>query len=592
MGAAKAGSSVGPRALARKSKPTDVERTKGDSRHLRGGLTAALLDSAPGLDHLDQRVAKFHGIYQQEDRDGRALARVTGTAREPNFMVRVAVPAGQLTADQYLALDELAEDVVYNRGFRVTTRQDVQLHGVRKADLARAIRRINEVGLTTLGGCGDVERNVVAPPAPIRDTGHRALQALASDLAQALAPATGAYREIWLGDTPSDLAGEEEPLYGDAYLPRKFKTGLALPEDNSVDVHAQDVGLIGVVEAGELTGANVLVGGGAGLTHRRPETYARLASPLGFVARPYLVETVKVVAGMFRDYGDRTDRRHSRLKYVVEEWGIEAFRREFESRASFPLEEWVETGPLEHRDWLGCHPQGDGRWLYGVYVENGRILDDGRRRWKSALRTLVTTLRPRVAFTAQQNLLLADLSEEDLPKVEQILDAYRIPRPDRLSFVRRHALACPALPTCGLALAESERVAGEVVDSFERAFAARGLDDVPLTLRMTGCPNGCTRPYSADLALVGRKAGHYDVYLGGGLQGARLAELYAESVPLERLVARLEPLLDDWQRRRLPKEGLGDFYDRCLRRALRRDILTGAKAEASGLPSDARPDDA
>jgi len=579
------------RPLARKDKLSGVELAKRASRRLRGGLRESLDGAEPGLSETDRRVAKFHGIYQQEDRDARALARVTGAGRRPNFMVRVKIPAGQLTAGQYLAMDELAEEVVYNRSLRITTRQNFQLHGVLKGDLKRTIRRVNDVLLSTLCGCGDVERNIVAPPAPLAHGGHRALHSLAVELTEAMTPATNAYHEIWLDGERVESSRESEPLYGEQYLPRKFKTGLALPEDNSADVHDQDVGLIGIVEAGDLLGANVLVGGGSGLTHRKAETYARLATPLGFVERRDLVAAVQAIAGMFRDFGDRTDRHHARLKYVVEEWGIDAFRAEFEQRAAFPLHPWVETAPLQHRDWLGPHEQGDGRWLYGVYVENGRVIDDPGRRWKTALRTIVETLQPTVALTPQQNLLLADLEEGDLRKIELILETYRLPLPQSLSFVRRHALACPALPTCGLALAESERVAAGVTAEFERALVRLGLDDTPLTLRMTGCPNGCARPYNADLGIVGRKAGHYDVFVGGGLDGTRLGELYAESIPRERLVGRLEPLLEDWAERRMPKEGLGDFYDRCLRGEGRRDLLSGAKGAGSEAPS-ARPENA
>ena len=570
-----------PFVLARKSKPSDVERTKLDSANLRGSLRESLEDGDPGLSDLDQRVAKFHGIYQQDDRDARAVSRLTGVASGATFMVRTKIPAGQMSADQYLAMDQLAEEVVYNRSLRITTRQNLQLHGLLKGDLKKSIQRVNEVLISTLCGCGDVERNIVAPPAPLADRGHLALHRLALALTEAMTPATNAYHEIWLDGECVDSSREVESLYGESYLPRKFKTGLGLPEDNSGDVHGQDVGLIGIVESGELRGANVLVGGGSGMTHRKSETYARLATPLGFVEEADLVGTVQTIASIYRDYGDRTDRRHARLKYIVEEWGIDVFRTEFEERAGFALHPWVETGPLQHRDWLGAHAQGDGRWLYGIWLENGRIIDDARHRWKSALRTLVETLRPTVVLTPQQNLLLADLAEDEIPKVEKILRAYALPTPESLSFVRRHALACPALPTCGLALAESERIAPELGLAFERAFADLGLDDTPVTIRSTGCPNGCVRPYNADVGLVGRKPGHYDMFVGGSLTGTRLGELYAEGVPQDLLVARLQPLLEDWARRRKHEEGLGDFYERCWRADTRRDLLTGEKAEPS-----------
>ena len=566
-----------PRVLARKAKPSSVEDTKRASRHLRGGLAEALLDDETGFSELDQRVAKFHGIYQQEDRDARSVARLTGAKRQATFMVRTKIPAGQMTAEQYLALDRLAEDLVYNRSLRITTRQNFQLHGLLKGDLKQAIQRVNAALISTLCGCGDVERNIVAPPAPLAHSGHRALHELADELTKAMTPATHAYYEVWFDEERVDSSLETEPVYGSAYLPRKFKTGLALPEDNSADVHGQDVGLIGIVESGELRGANVLVGGGSGLTHRKAETYARLATPLGYVERPHLVSAVQTIASIYRDFGDRTDRRHARLKYIVEEWGIDVFREEFERRAPFPLASWIETPPLEHRDWLGPHAQGDGRWLYGIWLENGRIIDDARYRWKTALRTLVETLRPTVVLTPQQNLLLADLREEQIPDVEKVLRAYALPLPEDLSFVRRHSLACPAMPTCGLALAESERVATDVSLAFERALEDLGLDDTPLTLRMTGCPNGCVRPYNADLGLVGRKPGHYDVFVGGTLAGTRLGEIHAESVPQDELVPRLMPLLEDWAARREPGEQLGDFYDRLHRARGRRDLLTGAR---------------
>lgn len=465
-----------PGVLARKSRETAVERTKRASRHLRGGLREALRDTDSGLSDLDQRVAKFHGIYQQEDRDAKAIARLTGAPRTAQFMVRTRLPAGRLTATQYLAIDRLADDVVHDGSLRITTRQNFQLHGIAKGALAHAIRRINEAGVSTLCGCGDVERNVVAPPAPLAHAGYRELHALADEIAEAMAPATGAYREVWLDGEGVDAAAEleSEPLYGETYLPRKFKTGLALPGDDSAGVHSQDVGLIGIYEDGALLGANVLVGGGAGLTHRKAETYARMATPLGFVARAHLTDVVRTIASIYRDFGDRTDRRHARLKYVVEEWGIDVFRAEFERRADFALEPWVETGPLRHRDWLGPHDQGHGRWLYGIHLENGRIIDDARRRWKTVLRTLAEMLRPSVVLTADQNLLLADLEHEDLAKVEAVLSAYGLPLPAGMSPVRRHAMACPALPTCGLALTESERVAPDLVAAFERTVGRAG----------------------------------------------------------------------------------------------------------------------
>lgn len=323
------------------------------------------------------------------------------------------------------------------------------------------------------------------------------------------------------------------------------------------------------------------------MTHRKRETYARLATPLGFVERPHLVETVRTIAGIYRDFGDRTDRRHARLKYVVEEWGIDAFRAEFRRRADFPLLPSVETGPLEHRDWLGAHPQGDGRWLYGIWIESGRIIDTPDRKWKSGLRALVESLRPEIALTPAQNLIVSGLDEAQIPELERILDRHGIPRPAGLSPVRRLMLACPALPTCGLALAESERVAGAITDDFEALLRRLSLDDRAISLRITGCPNGCARPYDADIGIVGRKPGHYDVYVGGGLSRGRLAALHAEAIEQDRLAACLEPLLRRWGQERRADEGLGDYYDRAVRGPGRRDILSGAKDAATAASAEA-----
>lgn len=579
-----------PPVLARRGSPTSAEVNKRDSRFLRGGLRESLENGESGLDDMDERVAKFHGIYQQEDRDVRARARTTREERVANFMVRVKIPAGQLTTDQYLIMDRLADEVVFNRSLRITTRQNFQLHGLLKGDLKRAIRRVNEALLTTLCGCGDVERNIVAPPAPLVRSGHRLLHQLALALTEAMTPSTNAYHEIWLDGECIDTSRESEPIYGPQYLPRKFKTGIALPEDNSVEVHAQDVGLIAIVERGRLLGANLLVGGGAGLTHRKPETYARLATPLGHVESMHLVAAVQTIAGIYRDFGDRTDRRHARLKYLVEEWGIDTFRAEFERRASFPLLPWIETPPLQHRDWLGPHEQGDGRWLYGIYVENGRIIDDSRFRWKTAIRTLVEQLRPSVVLSPQQNLLFCDLDNADVGRVEQVLTRFGIPLPGTLSLVRRHALACPALPTCGLALAESERVSSEIIDGFEAVLSSLGVDETPLSVRMTGCPNGCVRTYSADIGLVGRKPGYYDVFVGGGLDGTRLGELYLEGVPQADIVDRLEPLLREWALRRTTEEHLGDYYERCRRGDSRRDLLSGEKSPTQPVAAQISPE--
>ena len=399
-------------------------------------------------------------------------------------------------------------------------------------------------------------------------------------LNQALSPTTHAYHEIWLNGERVDHDQESEPLYHDAYLPRKFKTGIAIPGDNSVDVYDQDMGLLAVIEDGQLQGVNLLVGGGMGLTHKRPETYARMATPLGFVATEHILEAVKTIIAMFRDYGDRTNRRHARLKYVVEEWGIDRFREEFIKRATFDVQPYIDQLPLQHLDHLGRHAQSDGRWYYGVHIPNGRIIDTPNIRFKSALKAIAIGLHPDVINTPNQNILFANIEESDIKTIEKILDTYRVPRAETLSQVRRHFMACPAMPTCGLALTESERVSPQIIDVIERKIEQLGVADIPITVRMTGCPNGCARPYTADIALVGHKPGCYDIFLGGSLRGDRIVELFAVNVPQEDIIINLGPVLESWAMDHHPNESFGDFYDRVYRLE-HSNLITGSKENPS-----------
>ncbi|MFW6059717.1 MAG: NADPH-dependent assimilatory sulfite reductase hemoprotein subunit [Phycisphaeraceae bacterium] len=528
----------------------------------------------------DKNIIKFHGIYQQDDRDTRAANKALGLDKDWMFMLRIKVPGGALTADQYLAMDQLADEITHNASLRVTTRQNFQLHGVLKGDLRKTIQHVNRVLLDSLCGCGDVERNIMAPPAPIQTPAYQTVRKLARELSDAMAPKTNAYHEVWLNGEKVDTSqqeNEDDPLYKDVYLPRKFKTGIALPTDNSIDAHSQDVGLIGLPdEDGNITGYNVLVGGGFGMTHKKPKTYARLASELGFIKPEHAIETVRVVATMHRDYGDRTDRTHARVKYIVEEYGIEAFRDEFNRRASFNLQPWQPLPELTHNDWLGKHEQGDGKYIYGVYIPCGRIINGDTVRLKTAIRKIVEAIRPNVTLTPTQNILFGDLTEDDLKKIERTLKALNVPTVDNMTATRRYAMACPAQPTCGLALTEAERVFDDVISDFEQEMRRLELDDEPITIRMTGCPNGCARPYSADIGLVGHKPGHYDIFIGGSLHGHRMAEFFQINVPQDQLVPTLRPLLEQWRDQRMPEESLGDFWVRTY--GINRDkphIVTG-----------------
>ena len=557
------------------------EGIKRQSRHLRGTIAETLESDATRFGETDIQLLKFHGTYQQDDRDHRR-ARSADEEKSYSFMARLTIPGGVLTAEQYLGLDTIADQHA-NGTLRVTTRQGIQYHGVLKGDLKPAIAGINQLLATTLAACGDVERNVMACPAPVNDEAHAAVMAAARGIAEALRPATRAYHEIWLDGERQATTQEEEPFYGDLYLPRKFKTAVALSTDNCVDIYSHDVGLIAIVEDGALRGFNLLVGGGLGMTHNKGDTMARLADPLAFVLPEHAVEAARTVAAIFRDHGNRADRRHARLKYLVAEWGLERFRREFALRASFPVADPVELPAPHYHDHLGKNAQPDGQWFLGVFVQSGRIADHADVRLKTALREVVARFQPGVRFTPQQNVLLTDLTEAAVSEIEVILRAHGVTAAADLSPVRRGSLACPALPTCGLAVAESERYLPAVLSSLEAELELLGLDQEPITVRMTGCPNGCARPYTADIAFVGRSLERYHVYVGGRLTADRVADLYDADVKSEDLMSRLRPLLTRWAKERTADEGLGDFYQRIVGNETPRRFITGREKPTSEL---------
>ena len=547
-----------------------VEVVKRNSRHLRGTIAETLAADVTHFGADDINLLKFHGTYQQDSRDERRQRSSAAEEKAYSFMIRVAIPAGAVTADQYLQLERIAVEHA-NGTLRVTTRQGFQFHGVLKSGLKATIAEINQQLLTTISACGDVQRNVMGCSAPLADTDHALVRQVAEAVASELRPSSRAYHEIWLDGQKQVSSEQEEPFYGDRYLPRKFKTAVGLSVDNCIDIYSQDVGLLGVVTDGRIEGFNLLVGGGLGMTHNKGDTTARLAQPLGFLSPADGVEAVLVVAAIFRDHGNRSDRRHARLKYLLAEWGIERFRDEFQRRASFQLRPPVLLPPLPFHDHLGRHRQPDGRFFYGVFIQSGRIVGS----IKDALHEIITRYRPGVRLTGQQNLLLTDLNDEQVLNVESILREHGVTPPAQLSAARRFSMACPALPTCGLAVAESERVLPDILDQFENELESLGLREVPVTIRMTGCPNGCARPYTADLAFVGRSLDLYNIYVGGSLAGDRLVDLYRADVATPDLLTALRPLLVRWASERMDSEGLGDFYQRILARPTPRAAVTG-----------------
>jgi sulfite reductase (ferredoxin) len=541
-----------------------VELIKAHSNLLRGDIEAELQSDELVFTESSTQVLKFHGVYQQEDRDRRKEARRLGLAKHHQMMVRTRIPGGVVSADAYLAHDRIAGRWG-NDTMRITTRQDFQLHGVLKGDLRSAIREINAGLLTTLGGCGDVERNIMCCPAPVVDRFRSEVARALAALVAECTPSTGAYHEIWLdGELAVDSrAPESEPLYGERYLPRKFKTAIALQDDNCVDVFANDLGLVALRgHDGGLAGFVALVGGGLGRTRNKPDTFAAVSQPIATVSVDEVVPFSRAVIEVQRDHGNRANRRHGRMKYLIADRGLPWFRDEVQRRVDFPLREAAPLTFPRVQDHLGWHEQGDGSLYLGVHVENGRIADTPALPLRAALREVVETIRPQLRLTALQNIIIAGVSPHDRPRVDAILDRHGVERADAVHPVRRLAMACPAIPTCGLAVAESERVLPELIRDIEALVDDAGLAESPISVRMTGCPNGCARPYLGDVGLVGTTLGKYDVFLGGDPGGARLNQLYAPAVPLESICSLLDPLLRAFATERQRDESFGDWSHR------------------------------
>ena len=538
-----------------------VESIKIASQGLYGPLAAEINTAEAYLSEAAKQLIKFHGLYQQHDREVRKHEL---QAEHYSFMLRTKLPGGELTAAQYLLLDDLADQYA-NGTLRLTTRQTIQFHGMVKWDVRPTIRALNQALITTLGACGDVVRNVMACPAPTSDPRRQQVQAFATELSLALAPATQAYHQIWLNG--EEMVNENphpvpEPLYGESYLPRKFKIGIAFEGDNCVDVFTQDVGLVALFDENTLLGFNLLVGGGMGLTHGKEETFARLADLVGFITPDQVLETVRAIVTVHRDFGNRENRKRARLKYVLHEWGVPRFQEELQARLSFPLAPARPQPAFTLEDHLGWHEQGDGRWYLGLYVESGRIADQPDHLLRSALRTLLQQYGFGVRLTAQQSLLLTNIPAELRDEVDHILLSHGVDPLGELSGVRRYSLACPALPTCGLAIAEAERTMPHLLGELEGVLEELGLRDESLTLRVTGCPNGCARPYVAEVALVGRSLNKYTLFLGGHPAGTRLAERFIDILPYEQVIPTLHTLLAHFQTHRHPAEPFGDFVHR------------------------------
>jgi len=559
-------------------KPSAAEGFKAASRGLRGTLAEDLgaTDAPGGLSDAAVTLLKFHGTYEQFDRDTATARKQAGQDKEWAFMVRVRAPAGRLTAAQWLALDALA-DRRADGTLRLTTRQGLQFHTVKRGNLKGAIADIENALLTTMAACGDVVRNVVTSPAPRRDALHQRLEQEAFALSSALLPRTRAHHQVFLDEAEAG-GPEEEPLYGTTYLPRKFKIALAHPSDNTPDVLANDLGFIAVTGGEGLTGWIVTIGGGMGMTHNKPATYPRLADPVALIGPDEVLEVAQAVVRLSRDNGDRSDRKHARLKYVVAEKGVPWVR----DRLSRDLGRVLIPAPalpkLHVPELLGWHAQGDGRLWLGVPVPSGRIADTQRARLRTALRLAVERFGTNPIATPQQDVILSDIAPEDRAAIESLLRDHGVTLAEHLTPLARWSLSCTALPTCGQALTEGERAHAPLVAAMDAALARHGLAEERISLRLTGCPNGCARPYTGDIGVVGRTAELYSIFVGGDFEGTRLSFQLLDKVRAEAIVSTLDPLFGVFASHREAAEGFGDFCARIGMEAAREIVAPRQKA--------------
>jgi sulfite reductase (NADPH) hemoprotein beta-component len=532
---------------------------KAASRYLRGTIAQGLVDESTGaLAEMDTKLTKFHGIYQQDDRDIREHRARKGMEKAFSFMIRVRVPGGVCTPAQYLAMDEIS-DKYANGTIKITTRQAFQFHGVIKQVLKKTMQEINKSLLDTIAACGDVNRNVMCNPNPGNSTIHAQVLQTSKDLSAHLTPSTGAYHEIWL-DKKLVAGGEDEPLYGKTYLPRKFKIAIAVPPSNDVDVLAHDLGYIAIVENNRLIGYNVTVGGGMGQTHGNKKTYPVLAKQLGFVTIDQAVKVGEAVMLVQRDYGDRTNRKHARLKYTIEDRGLEWFREEVEKRIGWKLPASKPFKFTSNGDRYGWHKQTDGTWSYTMFIQNGRIKDTSSHKLKTGLKEIALNHKGDIALTPNQHLMLMGIPEYEKSRIGDLLRKYNID--NNHSAMRLNSMACVALPTCALAMAESERYLPTLVEKIEVILENLGLRDDAITIRMTGCPNGCARPSIAEVGFIGKAPGMYNMYLGGGHAGERLNRLYMESIGEDVILEEMKKTLTRYVKERHVEEKFGDF---CIR---------------------------
>ena len=548
--------------MSEKVNHSPIEKIKKESKGLRGEIQESLKDEITGaIREDDQAVIKFHGMYQQDDRDVREERAEKKLDRLYSFMIRLRLPGGFLTPQQWIATHEIAGE--NSTGvIKITTRQTLQLHGIFKSKIKPTIKAFNKSKLDSIATCGDINRNVVCSSHPKQSPLHEKVFAYADKISEMLMPKTKAYYEIWLDEEIIlDKKDEEDPLYQDRYLPRKFKIAIAIPPNNDVDVFANDLGLIAIIENNKLLGFNIAIGGGLSATHGNSETYPRLGTVIGFCnSEEKTLKAIYEVLTVQRDFGNRSDRKLARLKYTIDKYGIEWFKSELEKRTGFSLEEARPYKFTQRTDYFGWHQNDKGLWYYTVFVENGRILDDEQIKLKSALLEVAKTGKANFRFTCNQNLILSDIAAKDKIAIQNILEGYQImSHVEGASAIRKNSMACVAFNTCPLALAEGQRYLPSLISKIEPLLDKNGLKEEDIIIRMTGCPNGCARPYIAEIGFVGTAYGHYNLHVGGDHQGERLNKLYMENLDEAAILTALDKLFSDFKTGRQKGERFGDF---------------------------------
>lgn len=550
----------------------EMEHIKNRSNYLRGTIKEGLADEITGaIAEDDTKLLKFHGSYMQDDRDIRDERRKQKLEPAYSFMIRVRVPGGTATADQWVAMDDISTEYA-NNTIKLTTRQAFQFHGILKRNLKSSMQSIHHAVMDSLAACGDVNRNVMCNPNPYQSGVHKEVDTLATQISDHLSPQTGAYHEIWLDDEKIiDTKEEVEPMYGKTYLPRKFKIGIAVPPSNDIDVYSQDIGLIAIIEDDQLVGFNVTVGGGMGMTHGDTKTYPQVGRLLGYFPKEEAVDVCEKILTIQRDYGNRENRKNARFKYTVDRLGVDFIREELNKRLGWEIEE-AKPFEFKHNGDRYGWTEGSGKWHFTLFIQNGRVKDTSDYKLKTALREIAEIHTGDFRLTPNQNLIIANVAKSKKQQIQKIIDKYGITDGEHYTGLRRNSMACVAFPTCGLAMAESERYLPTLINKIEGLLDEAGLNEEEITIRMTGCPNGCARPALAEIAFIGKAPGKYNMYLGGGFTGDRLNKLFKENIGEDEILESLKPILIQYGKEKNDGEHFGDFV---IRKGIIKEVQSG-----------------